>query len=159
LPRVRLVAQAVASDDPARDIERIDLDNAALVDNAHRVGRSITASFLGRSNTPSYETVASDRPGHLTVQTACDAPRLLVVAESYHSGWRAIVDGRPEPVLRVNGDFMGCLLEPGEHCAEFEFRPQSLQFGRLDSLLGLLFVSLMVIGGLRSGRPTVACEE
>jgi hypothetical protein len=143
LPRVRLVTQAVASDDPARDIDRIDPDCTALAEFPLALPVAPTGTA----------TVTSDQPGRLAVHVACDAPQLLVVAESFHSGWRATVDGRPEAVLRVNGDFLGCLMEPGGHRVEFEFRPQSLQLGRLDSLLGLGFVSLMAIGGLRRTRP------
>ena len=40
--------------------------------------------------------------------------QLLVVSESYHPGWQAAVDGVPQPVLRVNGDFLGCVVGPGK---------------------------------------------
>ena len=44
------------------------------------------------------------------------------MAASYHSGWQATVDGRPVPVLRVNRDFLGCVVEAGRHRLTLDFQ-------------------------------------
>jgi uncharacterized membrane protein YfhO len=71
---------------------------------------------------------------------------LLVVAESYHPGWRASVDGVPLSVYRVNGDFLGCVVGPGKRRVVFSFQPESLARGRLMSYLGLCMISFCFLG-------------
>ena len=51
-------------------------------------------------------------------------PVLLVLLDSYHPDWQAIVDGEYRSVLRVNGGFRGVLLAPGETQVTFRFEPR-----------------------------------
>lgn len=81
--------------------------------------------------------VVSDRPGRIHLEVDSPGRRLLVVSESHHSGWRAWIDGSASAVLRVDGDFLGCMVEPGRHEVVLEFRPRSLCYGRMVSLIGV----------------------
>ena len=63
---------------------------------------------------------------------------LVVISEKYHPGWRASVDGNAEAVVQANGDFMGCLVEAGEHEVSLRFDPASLRWGRWVSLAGAM---------------------
>ncbi|HKD36693.1 MAG TPA: YfhO family protein, partial [Pirellulales bacterium] len=74
-----------------------------------------------------------------------------VFSESYHSGWEATADGKPMPVVRVNGDFMGCLVGPETKTVEFRFRPKSLQIGAAMSVFGLGLIAAACIAALCSG--------
>ncbi len=138
LPYVRLVTAARVSHDPAAELAAIPVESAALTEQPIDLpgGRAGIADLV------------SHRPGGLHVQVDCPNTQLLVVAESFHPGWQARLDGRPRPVVRVNGDFLGCLTPPGRHNVELEFRPRSLYYGRILSWVGL---GLAVVGfvGLR----------
>ena len=123
LPRVRLVTQTQASSDPAGDIARICPDTTALCE----VPLGLPASKPGTA------ALAAERPGRLDIEVDCPAPQLLVVAESYHPGWHAAVDGQPQTLYRVNGDFMGCVVGPGKHRVVLTFQPGSLRRGWLTS--------------------------
>jgi len=153
LPRVRLVNRVVASNDPGKDIANIDIDKEALsgVALALMPGEPGTASLV------------EDDPGRLRVRTESQTAQLLVVAESYHPGWKAAVGGAPAQVYRVNGDFMGCLVGPGTQSVDFQFQPASLRTGRLVSYLGLGFLPFCLIGVLRpaarGGRTTRGARE
>ena len=81
--------------------------------------------------------VVSDRPGAITLECQTPARQLLVTTESFHPGWRAMVDGRPQPVLPVNADFLGCVVEAGTHEVQLQFRPRSLELGMYLSAGGL----------------------
>ncbi len=78
-----------------------------------------------------------DVPGHLLVKCHAPSRQLLVTTESYHRGWVARIDGRIVPVVRVDGDFLGCVVEPGEHVVDLQFRPRSLLLGQFVSVGGL----------------------
>ena len=130
LNRVRLLTASCQSDDPGRDIERVSIESTALVERQFDLP-------AGASGTVD---VVSDRPGRLHVTTACPADRLLFVAQSYHPGWQARVDGAGCSVFRANGDFLGCLVPPGNHDVVLEFRPPSRRLGFLFSCIGLTLV-------------------
>ncbi len=138
LRRIRLVTRAEPSHDPARDITRIPLETTALVEHP-------LALPPGSSGTA---TPIEDQPGRLCVHVDCPTTQLLVVADSYHPGWQAELDGRPQTVLRVNGDFLGCVIPPGTHDVLLRFRPRSLRDGMLLSSLGLVLVGGLALGGL-----------
>jgi hypothetical protein len=139
LPRVRLVAQTRMSRDPAHDIAIISPEMVALVD-----------SPLSLPPGPSgYAFLVSDHPGRLEIQVDCHVSRLLVVSESYHPGWQATIDGRPERLLRVNGDFLGCVVPGGRHEVCLAFRPASLRWGLWFTCAGLGLMLLVVGVSLR----------
>ena len=66
--------------------------------------------------------------------------------------WRQ-ADGLPADILRVNGDFMGCVVEPGAHEVLLDFRPWSLRAGFALSGAGLAMLGVMaLIAILRPNR-------
>jgi len=141
LPRVRMLGRVRWSNDPASDLPRIDPETTALCEIPLALGES----------TPGTATLLSDRPGSLHIRCDCSSPQLLVVAESFHPGWQATVDGKPQRPLRVNGDFLGCLVTPGRHHVVLEFRPDSLRRGWMATWAGLALVSVCFVG-YRFGR-------
>jgi hypothetical protein len=140
LPRVRLVGRTVASQEPAEDLGRIDVERAALCEY------DLALPPRPRGCPAGEATLLAQRPGWMHIQVQCSQPQLLVVSESFHRGWRCLVNGRPQPLLRVNGDFLGCPVEAGESQVLLEFRPASLQAGWLASLTGLALVFCCFLG-------------
>jgi hypothetical protein len=113
------VAAARRSADPAADAHRVDIAAVAVVDRA--------VGDLGGA--PGTARVAIDRPGRIVVDTWAPARQVLVVTERFHDGWRTRVDGRDVATLRVYGDFLGCVVEPGIHQAALTFEPHSFRAG------------------------------
>jgi hypothetical protein len=140
LPKARLVTRALISADPAGDISRIQLESTALVEEPH----NLSPSQLGMA------TIVVDRPGDIRVAVNSPSRQLLVLAESFDRGWQATINGQSRPIMRINGDFMGCIVEPGQSDAHFEFRPASLRYGRWLSVFGL---GLIVAAALRAALP------
>jgi hypothetical protein len=138
LPRFRLVTRAEQSDDPARAIKTIDVATTALVDRP--------LSLEGGS--PGEVEVREDLPGRIELTTRAPTRQLLVVSESFHAGWRPRIDGTEMPLLRVYGDFMGAVVEPGTHRVALRFEPQSLRIGGALSAAGLV---LVLLGAARAG--------
>ena len=141
-PRAWLVARAERSNDPQSDIGQIDLETAALVERPVELW-----------NGPRGEArIVSDRPGNVQLVTAAETRQLLVLAERHHHGWQATLDDAPWPVERVNGDFLGCVVPPGEHRVAFAFRPASLRWGKALSCIGLLVLAACCLGRYASFR-------
>jgi hypothetical protein len=133
LPRARLVCRAVYSDDPGRDLAALDLDHAALTERPLALDEQPAGTAQ----------LVEERPGRLRLLTESAGRQLLVVSESHDPNWRVSIDGRPGAVERVNGDFLGCVVGPGQHCVEFTFQPLSVVAGKALSVAGLLACVLL----------------
>lgn len=138
LARARLVTNVIHSSAPEHDIDAIDVESTALVSEALQLPGSQAGTAA----------ISSDRPGKIAVITTASSRQLLVLSESWHEGWQVKVDGTPRPVLRVYGDFMGCVVEAGQHEVEFSFQPRSLRVGKWLTGLGLGLILFSFLGSL-----------
>jgi hypothetical protein len=145
LPRVRLVNRAVVSDCPARDIQHIDIEHEALCEHPLALGSGI-------GDEPGQAELVAERPGRMAIEVHCESPQLLVVSESYHAGWQCMVNNAPRPLLRINGDFLGCVVQPGDETVILEFHPASLARGWLAMFAGLGLLGLCFVHGAGLGR-------
>jgi hypothetical protein len=141
-PRVRLVSRAVPFD-VLTDLDALGL-NAAALDEPLELPKSA----------PGSAHAVADRPGHLVVECRAPAQQLLVTTESFHDGWRATIDGRDAPVVRVNGDFLGCVVDAGKHAVELQFRPRSLLVGEWLSAGGLGLLLCTFAWNVRPRKPS-----
>lgn len=126
LPRARMVSKVVTSTTPGADLPRVDVDQVALV--SHPI--DLPASQPGRA------TIVEERPGSIRIDVKAPRRQLLSLSESFDAGWQIEIDGRRAELERVNGDFMGCVVEGGEQRVNFTFRPPSLRWGMILSLIG-----------------------
>ncbi len=136
LPYVRLVAKAVASEEPRETIEKMDLETTAIVSEPLDLPPGDAGTAV----------LKEEHPGELEITTTAPARRLLVVAESYHPGWWVTLDGQRQHPIRVYGDFLGLVVPEGQHQVKFAFRPWSLRLGPWVSLGGL-GLALVIFAG------------
>ena len=126
MPRARFVPHAQVSDDPYRDIERIDVAATALVSEPVALDEGATGEV----------TIVKDRPGRIALQATATGRALLVVSERYDAGWQVDIDGQRGEVIPVYGDTIGCVIEPGSHNIALRFAPPSFRWGMILSLAG-----------------------
>lgn len=82
-------------------------------------------------------------PARSHVSLNASAAGMLVMNESWYPGWRAYVNGREAPVLRVNYYARGVALEAGENDVVFRYSPTGLKWLAALSLLSF-FVLLWI---------------
>lgn len=128
LPRARLLSEARVSKSAQTDIYTIDVTTTGLVEHALTLD----------DGAPGTAALTSDRPGDIRVATITSGRQLLVVSESWHPGWRAEMDGAPAEVVKVYGDFIGCVVEGGEHEVHLFFDPSSWRYGKWLSAASVL---------------------
>jgi len=63
------------------------------------------------------------------LDVSASARSLLVLVETWYPGWKALVDGRVQPIFRANYNFRAVLLEPGRHQVVFIYQPWQFRFG------------------------------
>lgn len=73
---------------------------------------------------------------------------VVVLNDSYYPGWKVLVDGKKDEILRVNGLVRGVMVPPGQHKVIFIYSPNSFWLGIFVSLLTILLIFLY--GRLRS---------
>ncbi len=64
------------------------------------------------------------------LRTRFTAPRLVVLAQSFHPGWSAFVDGRASPVMLAELLFQATAVPAGQHEVEFRFDNAGVWLGR-----------------------------
>jgi hypothetical protein len=137
MPRVRILGEAVVLPDPADALAGIDILRTATV--AQPVDRLSSAGSV---------TLAGDTPGRIVVDVISPGRSLLVTTEAWHAGWVAVRrDGRELSVVRVYGDQLGVLLEPGQARVVLRFEPSSFRSGVYVSIAGALLLAAVLLGG------------
>jgi len=66
----------------------------------------------------------------------------------YNKGWKAYIDGKESPILRVNYVLRGLVIPAGQHQLRFEFKPASYYTGNTISLVAGLIVLLALAAAL-----------
>ena len=92
----------------------------------------------------------SPRPESKTLAFESRAPGILVLADAFHAGWRARVNGEEAEVFRVNGLFMGVRVPEGPSQVVFEFSPAAFRWGAAISWLALLAAIALAVSLVRS---------
>lgn len=143
-PRARLTTRFVSV--PTRAAAFALLSRAALGPSSFNlaaaaivVGQPGFASRPGHGDAPA--PIVGDTPDRVVVQADTQSPALLVLADTLHPGWRALVDGRPAPMLSADG-FLRAVPLPamGRHTVAFDYKPTSFLLGA--------YLSLLTAGGL-----------
>jgi hypothetical protein len=125
--RARMLTDARVTSNVVADIEGIDLQRTALVD----------AALPALDGLPGTAQMVVDRPGRLAARTNATGRQLLSISERFDDGWTATVDGRDVTPVRINGDFLAVVVDPGAHLVEFRYQPEAFAHGRVVTLAGL----------------------
>ncbi len=90
------------------------------------------------------------RPNIVRYRVRTAHPQFVVFSEVYYNdakGWKAYVDGRPAPHVRVNYILRGMEVPPGDHVVEFRFEPDIVRTGRRIGWMAGVLLWLFVVGG------------
>jgi hypothetical protein len=103
--------------------------------------------------TPQFDSSASislvqNLNDKITYQFNAAGNQFAVLSEIYYpEGWKAFIDGKETPIVRVNYALRGLPVTGGKHAIELRFEPRSYQSGNLISLVVGILSILVLIGG------------
>ena len=94
-------------------------------------------------------------PGEVTARVDLPAGGAVVLLESWHPGWRAMIDGSDAPVYPADHAFLAVLVPAGPHEVRFRFESVWLSVGALAALVttSLLVLAIALTGGRRPRPP------
>ena len=120
--------------------------------------RSVVVSDLPERRSqlaPSAVDIVDDTPEYISVRVTAEEDALLVVSDSWHSGWRARIDGEPTEILRANYLFRAIEVPVGEHVVELEFVPTSWRVGlAVTATTAVLVLSFLLFDVRRRRRES-----
>lgn len=73
--------------------------------------------------------VVSYMMNSVELKTRCAEKSILVASESWYPGWKALVDGNEESILKADYVLRAVPIKAGEHTVRFEYRPLSFRAG------------------------------
>ena len=84
------------------------------------------------------------RPDAMVIETQTNEPGYLFVSEIFYPGWKAMIDGHPQRILRGNYLFRVIELPEGRHRVELLFDPFPVKLGMaVSSFMMFLFLSFL----------------
>jgi len=87
----------------------------------------------------------------IKIRTHFDKEKFLVYNDSFHSGWRAFIDGKQTKIYRSNVAFKGIWVPPGERIVYFQFLPvRYYVLGIFYHVLFLVVFMALVVSWVRS---------
>ena len=86
-----------------------------------------------------------DRPGQLVAEVDAPGRRVLAFTERFHDGWSATIDGAPLQTVRVEEDFLGCVVDAGVHRVTLRFMPKSFVYGSVLSAIGAALLAGVLV--------------
>ena len=77
--------------------------------------------------------------------------QLAVFSEIYyHLGWKAYIDEKETPIVKVNYVLRALVVPAGKHTIRFEFRPTSIDISKKASAVAsILLWGLLVFAGFK----------
>ena len=82
------------------------------------------------------------------------AESLLVVSQNLADGWKATIDGRPAPIVAVDGALIGVFVPPGDHTVTLRYLPRTFLAGAGITGAALLAAGLTFLVPLWRRRRT-----
>lgn len=111
--------------------------------------------LLGPADPADTVAITEDETDRVVVDVRLAAPGLLVLADTFHPGWRAEIDGERARIFATNHLFRGVVVPAGEHRVAFHYRPAGVRRGAWVSA-GSWAVFALGCGMLWRRRPVPA---
>jgi hypothetical protein len=101
--------------------------------------------------------IVSEEPNRIRLAARMETAGLVVLADLWDQGWRAWLDGKPAPILRVNHAIRGVVVPTGSSILEFRYQPRSFTWGiRCFAGAALVLIGWFAVALRRRSAPCSA---
>lgn len=141
---VWFVPSIVFVKDPVEEMNKVGNYNpkdTALVEEAYK---SLIPFTPQADNTASIRLIKNDNEV-VTYTSNSATNQFAVFSEIYYDkGWKAFVDGKQTPIVRVNYVLRGLPLPAGKHAIEFRFEPEGYYAGKTIATIASVLLLLLI---------------
>ncbi len=140
-----LVKQVVFVKDADAEMKAIDNFNprdTAFVQESFKAAVPFTPQY---DSTATVQLVKNDND-EISYSFNAASNQFAVFSEVYYNaGWKAFIDGKEAPIVKVNYVLRGLAVTAGKHSIEFKFDPPMLKKGKQVSLIAHLAVVIFLL--------------
>ncbi len=85
----------------------------------------------------------------VTYSSNSSTPQFAVFSEVFYDrGWKAFIDGKETPIVKVNYVLRGLSVPAGKHAIEFRFEPASYHNGRRITTISQVILALLLLAAI-----------
>lgn len=151
VPKAYIVPQSVYEVEPMKIIRRLaapDFDPAKEVILERPLYLKASGSFDAVAKITAYSHA------NVRIHASLNQRGILVLTDSFYPGWKVVVNGQEQEILRANVFFRAVQLAPGDHRLDFVYKPVSVRWGLGVSLVTvgiLVFFAIKAVYGPGAG--------
>jgi Bacterial membrane protein YfhO len=102
--------------------------------------------FMPQADSTAAVTLVKNDNDKINYSFTAATNQFAVFSEIYYKGgWRAFIDGKESPIVKVNYVLRGLAVPAGKHDIEFRFEPQGYVTGKKLAFAGLLVCLLLLV--------------
>ncbi len=124
----------------------------AIIDNCWKQNLKVIPDVISSTDTSAYIHLTKyANPGNLIYESNNNQAQLAVFSEVFYKTWHAYIDGKEQPLIRVNYILRGLEIPAGQHTIEFKCIDDVFIQARKISKIGNIAVGvilILLIGGL-----------
>lgn len=93
-----------------------------------------------RKNSEHLENISYDGSNHFSGEIKTSKSKMLCIPISYSKGWKASDNGQSVKIEKVNGMFIGILLDQGDHKIKLSYTTPGIKAGAVLSLFSVILL-------------------
>lgn len=119
--------------------------DTAIVQNAYKA----SIPFAPQWDSAASISLVKNNNDQITYKSSAAANQFAVFSEVYYkAGWKATIDGKAAPIVKVNYALRGLAVPSGEHNIEFKFEPDGYYTGRSITTVATIVILLLLAFGI-----------
>jgi hypothetical protein len=144
---VKELRKVASNDAEMKALNKLDTKNVATFDASDFP--EYVAKYAFEKDSTATIKLTYNKPNHLKYISNNKNAGFAVFSEMYYkNGWKATVDGKEVPILRVDFALRGLNVPAGNHNIEFKFEPQVVKTGSTIALISSIGMLLLLVGGI-----------
>lgn len=134
-------------DEEIRFLKDVDPAKTAVIDKAWKKQNIAWETLLPVQDTADFIRLKEYvNPGELVYESRSSQPHFAVFSEVFYKTWKAYIDGKEVPLVRVNYILRGLSIPAGEHKIELKCIDEVYLRGKQISLIGSIIVGISLLG-------------
>ncbi|MEJ7587321.1 MAG: YfhO family protein [Ferruginibacter sp.] len=135
---VRAIKYVNNADEEIKSLDSLHSKDTVVIDKREQSKVTITPQYDSTANI----VLIKNLNDNITYQSTAAASQFAVFSEIYYpNGWKAYIDDKETPIIKVDYAFRGLNIPSGNHTIKFVFAPAAFELGNtLNLVAGILSI-------------------